>query len=219
MRPGARELQDDDVYLGDAVASVRELEKLAGLAAQSTVLDLGCGPGRLAVGLLATGLEVRYVGIDVNRAAVDWAERNLASQDDRLRFVHVDASNARYNASGTAPVELPLPDDYCDLVVLFSVFSHMLLGDIQSHLREISRVLRPGGRVYATAFVEDDVPDEEENPAGYFQLWSGPLHCVRLGKAAFEDLVHGAGFVVEAFEYRRHRGLQSVYVLRYPGGQ
>ena len=67
-------------------------------------------------------------------------------------------------------------------------------------------------RTFLTAFVEDDVPAEEENPVGYIAPSKGPLHRVRLNRQHFEKMVREAGLQVSVFRYAIHDG-QSVYVL------
>jgi SAM-dependent methyltransferase len=45
---------------------------------------------------------------------------------------------------------LPFPDATFDLVVLTSVFTHMLAPEKEHYVDEIARVLKPGGRCFAT---------------------------------------------------------------------
>ena len=49
----------------------------------------------------------------------------------------------------------------------------MLSDDVIFYLKEFNRILKPGGRVYMTAFVEENVPEEEENPATPSGLFAG----------------------------------------------
>jgi ubiquinone/menaquinone biosynthesis C-methylase UbiE len=101
------------------------------------VLDYGCGEGRLTFDLLRKG--ARYVtGIDVSEVRVDAARRRAdhLGVADRCRFVTADA-----HATG-------FPDASFDLVVGTDVLHHL---DLERALREIRRVLRPGGRA---VFVE-----------------------------------------------------------------
>jgi len=89
--------------------------------------------------------------------------------------------------------------------------------DTAAYLGEVSRLLKPGGRAFVTAFVEEGVPDVEENPAGYGPLeWSGPLHCVRFDKAFFEGMVRAAGLEVDSLEHGQETDGQSLYILRKP---
>ena len=47
----------------------------------------------------------------------------------------------------------PYADDTFDLVVLISVFTHMLPEDTERYVAEISRVLRPGGQCWASFYI------------------------------------------------------------------
>jgi SAM-dependent methyltransferase len=215
LRMGGPRFLDDEAYVESGRAIARRLSHSAGLTAESRVLDIGCGPGRLLTGLLAEmGSVAEYVGIDVKRSVIDWAVANLAQLDRHIAFRHIDVPNDRYNSEGKAdPHRLPIENERFDVIVLVSVFSHMWLRDIEAYCQEIARVLAPGGRVYLTAFTEDDVPHEEENPVDYYREWKGPLHCVRLNRQRFEEIVHDSGLLVHRFEYRHTADGQSSYVL------
>lgn len=198
--------------------NVRRAHELAALTADSRVLDIGCGSGRFLTGMLATYGRVRsYIGLDVRKPVIDWAAGNLTRPEwGDIRFAWLDLENARYNRAGGAihgEHVLPIASSSVDVVVLFSVFSHMTLPDTRGYLHEIRRVLADGGRCYCTAFVEDDAPEWEENPADYLRDWAGPLHCARFNRSAFEGLAQDAGLTIHNFVYRSHPTKQSAYVL------
>jgi SAM-dependent methyltransferase len=198
--------------------NVRALRRECGLDRSSRVLDIGCGPGRLLTGFLAAHhTPSMYVGLDVNLPAISWAQQVLGT-DRRFHFRHLDIVNERYNPGGSASsrgtaTELPVETASFDVITLLSVFSHMWLADIGPYLCEIARALAPEGRVSLTAFVEHGVPLEEENPDGYHRGWSGPLHCVRLDRHYFENLIYASGLAIASFRYRHTSDGQSSYVL------
>jgi SAM-dependent methyltransferase len=214
IRMGGEHFRDDAAFVERAVRDVRILVEEAGLDERSRLLDWGCGAGRLAVGVKHVfGAVADYHGVDVQALLVDWAQENLA--DERTRFTRVDLSNQRYNPRGRPVWTIPGADASVDVFYAYSVFSHMQLDETAAYLREIARLLAPGARAVITAFVEDDVPEWSENPAGYGPLeWSGALHCVRFDRPAFERLVREAGLAVDAFEYGQETDGQSRYVLR-----
>ena len=71
------------------------------------------------------------------------------------------------------------------------------------------------GKVYITAFVEENVQDVEENPKGYMGKESkGALHRVRYDKNFFFKMVRKANFCVDEFHHQLiERTGQSVLVL------
>jgi len=217
MRFCGQEFKDDAYYLKSARLEVQRLQRRAGLAPGGRVLDVGCGPGRLATGLLAElGDAASYTGVDVFRPAIDWCRRHLESRHPTYRFHHVDLANDRYNPTGAAVganVRLPVDDGAFDVVNLYSVFSHMYYGDIVAYLRELRRVVAPQGRIFLTAFVEDDVPNYAINPPGYRETWSGALHCVRFEREFFVEMLAEAGLSVDAFVHGRETNGQSAFYL------
>jgi ubiquinone/menaquinone biosynthesis C-methylase UbiE len=91
------------------------------------VVDLGCGPGNSAKHL-RDAVNGTVIGIDPARAMLTLARR----RDPRLALVRADGS------------ALPLRDGSADAVTMHSVL--YLLPDRAAALREVVRVLRPGGR-------------------------------------------------------------------------
>lgn len=96
-----------------------------------TILDLGCGCGRLTRWLrpLADPWATIH-GADTDQAAIGWCKQNIA---DAVFMLH-----------GEHP-PLPFADSSIDLVLAYSAFMHL---DPDSQLRwlaELQRILRPGG--------------------------------------------------------------------------
>jgi ubiquinone/menaquinone biosynthesis C-methylase UbiE len=94
------------------------------------VLDLGCGIGRLTPAL-AGAFGGPVYGVEPS---------------DRMRQIAIESAAhpaVRYLA-GRAE-RIPLPADSCDVVLMCLIIHH--LDDVAAGVAEISRVLRPGGRV------------------------------------------------------------------------
>ncbi|HEX8276672.1 MAG TPA: methyltransferase domain-containing protein [Longimicrobiaceae bacterium] len=213
------EFKDDGYFLASARGEAARLVGECGLTPASRVLDVGCGPGRLAIGILdRVGRVAEYRGIDVHRPSIEWCDRHLGRSDPPFRFQLVDVRNARYNPEGAdlaSTIRLPVADGRFDIAYLYSVFSHMLPPDVRGYLREIHRLLAPGGILFFTAFVEEGVPDVSENPDGYVQSWLGPLHCVRYQRGYLEGMLGDAGFETVRFVYGREtNGQSAVYARR-----
>jgi len=122
-------MQTDGPYatlLDDLVALVEPLDPA------SRALDLACGPGRVSRDLAPRCGEV--VGLDASAAMLERArERAVASGLGNTSFVEAVAAT------------LPFPDASFDLVILANVLFYV--ADPVDVLREVARVLRPGGRV------------------------------------------------------------------------
>lgn len=125
----------------------RKIVELAGIRPGERILDVGCGPGRLAIAAgIVAGMEGETCGIDPAPEMVELAHRNAARAGVRVRF-EVGVIEA-----------LPYPDDHFD-VVLNSLMLHHLPDELKRRgLAEIRRVLKPGGRVVAVDF--GATPDE-----------------------------------------------------------
>lgn len=96
-----------------------------------------------------------YIGLDIQRDAIEWAQKNIAPLNPRLSFVHLDIANTRYNPQGSIPydqVRLPIQSDSIDLVVFSSVFTHMRREGVEQYLKESRRVLVEKGIVAFSYF-------------------------------------------------------------------
>ena len=139
---------------------VDRLRRWAALAADEQVLEVGCGPGRSALALsdfLADGGS--YDGIDVDKRVIRWCRRHVEPKWPAGHFTHVDVWNGVYNKRGRIRpdrFEFPFADETFDVVFATSVFTHMLDDDVRRYIREVQRVLRPGGRSLCTFFVIGD---------------------------------------------------------------
>jgi hypothetical protein len=91
----------------------------------------------------------------------------------------------------------------------------MKIDNIKLYLNEFRRLLEPSGKIFLTAFVEENVPDMEINPPNYKMTWSGPLHCVRYNKEFFESIFLNYNFNIDKFEYGNETNGQSAFYLSY----
>jgi SAM-dependent methyltransferase len=111
--------------LGNQDANVRFIEQTGLLATDPEILEIGSGTGGLLHALRSRGLRAR--GVELRTAFIDQA-----------REWYGDIPIAAVSG-----LELPFPDDTFDVVMSFDVFEH--IPDSDGHLREVRRVLRPGG--------------------------------------------------------------------------
>ena len=102
------------------------------------LLDCGCGPGTITIGLAQAVNPGETVGVDAGENQVEIAQENAESQK---------VTNLRFEVGSI--YELPFEDDYFD-----AVFSHALLehlNDPTKALDEMVRVLKPDGIMGARA--------------------------------------------------------------------
>ena len=106
----------------------------------STVLDYGCYTGALTPKLLSYRAK-KIIGIDISEKGIGEAKRQYG---DKADFHVMDAHNLQFD------------DETFDLIVGRAILHHL---EFDVALREIARVLRPGGRA---VFIEP----LRDNPAG-----------------------------------------------------
>ena len=131
--------------------------ELCGLQPDEKILDVGSGIGRKTLPLVDY-LNERgsYDGLELVKSAVEWCTEKYTSKYPNFRFQHIDVYNAHYNPEGkyqASEYRFPFGDEEFDLVVLNSVFTHMLPAEVENYLREVARVLKPGGRCLISFFL------------------------------------------------------------------
>jgi ubiquinone/menaquinone biosynthesis C-methylase UbiE len=104
-----------------------------------TILDVGCGGGRTVSKLAAIATEGKVYG-------VDYSDESVAATKN---------TNARWIALGRVEVQqgsvsqLPFPDTMFDLIT--AVETHFWWPDFSGDMREVFRVLKPGGTLILIA--------------------------------------------------------------------
>ena len=204
VRRSNEKLADDDSYINSALSQIDSLRQYLELNQTTRIIDFGYGQGRFANGLILKLPDLQhYTGVDTDASAIKWCKRWIERYHPNFQFHFIPAQNARYNPSSVPRQELTLKQKGFRLAFLNSVFSHMLIEDVKFYLGEMHKLLIPGGVIYATAFVEESVPEIEENPDGYLsEDCVGPLHRVRYEKTYLLNLFKKAGFDLIDFEYR-----------------
>ncbi len=132
------------------------IAEYTGIAPGASVLDIGCGAGRLAIGLAPhVGREAKYVGFDINEEGIRWAKENIEPRWKNASFSHFDIQNTHYNSKGGVEADqfrFPYADESFDLAILTSGFTHFYRADTDHYLSEIRRVLKKDGLCLSTWF-------------------------------------------------------------------
>ncbi len=173
-----------------AVADLREGE---------TVLDLGSGGGAdVLISARRVGPAGKAIGLDMTDEMLELARRNAAE---------AGVENVKF-AKGYIE-DMPLPDASVDVVISNCVIN--LSADKRQVMREVARVLKPGGRLAVSDIIAD--PDMDEATRADMRQWTG---CIAgaLTRQDFEDALAEAGLTdVEIREtHRVHEHASSAIV-------
>ena len=96
------------------------------------VLDFGCGPGTISVGLARAIAPGHLDGVDMEPSQIELAKSTAQASD---------VSNATFHVGDVTA--LPFEDDYFDVAHCHNVLMHV--PDTAAVLAEVKRVLKPGG--------------------------------------------------------------------------
>ena len=154
--------------------SVWELERTLAIVGRSlasfdSILDFGCGCGRMLLWMEAAGQAAELHGTDIDCEAVEWCRR------------HIPYAQVSVNAPDPP---LPYPDRKFELVFNHSVFTHIDETRQDQWLEELHRVVRPGGLVVLSTHGETALPDD---------AWQLRDRLERDGIVYLENSVHDSG--------------------------
>ena len=104
----------DDARWAEAPDVAEYVMKIAGLKAGDSVLDAGCGLGRISVELAALGLDV--TGVDIIQTELDAAAESAAAEGVPLRLVNADLRTFKSERLFDCAVNLYTSFGYCDTI-------------------------------------------------------------------------------------------------------
>jgi len=184
------------------------------LADDARILDCACGRG-FYLNMVRHVSACRLVGLELDADIIAKAQRNAGHLPD----VTLTRGNI---------FALPFPDDYFDGVILSEILEH--IDDDVAGLREVRRVLKPGGVVAITVphanypFWWDPINKTLETVL-HTKIRRGPLAGIWAGHVRLyerDDLraaAEGAGFIVEAERSFTHYSFPFIHNLVYGLGK
>ena len=169
------------------------------------MLDLGCGTGTLTLLIKSRHHQAEVLGLDADPKVLEVARRKAARARLNVGLDH-----------GMA-FELPYPDAFFDRVISSLLFHHLMPENKERTLREVFRVLRPGGELH----VADWGKAQNMLMRMAFllvQMLDGFRTTADNVRGLLPELIQAAGFesVQESARYMTIVGSLSLYAGRKP---
>ncbi|MGM5470795.1 class I SAM-dependent methyltransferase [Flavobacteriaceae bacterium LMO-SS05] len=120
------------------------------------ILDFGCGTGLLSMAaqnfINNNGF---YLGIDLNKEEIEFCKLNY--KNPNINFKHIEANNAFYSKTNEKNKNhWDIENNSIDMVTALSVWTHLNEADAIFYFKEVSRVLKKGGKAIITFFYLDE---------------------------------------------------------------
>ena len=180
-------LYDPIVKLLGGGAARQELLAQAGIRPTDRVFDLGCGTGTLAVAIKKQFPRVEIVGLDPDPRALARARRKAAREALAIQFDQGFGD------------QLPYPAALFDRALSSFMFHHLPSEERLKTLREVYRVLKPGGEFHLA-----DFEGPEDHKQGFFKrLLFSHAHLKENSAASVIALMKEAEFADAAKTSRR----------------
>ena len=138
----AREVKIDQVVGSGDFDLIGRIElgllKMEGLQPEHTLVDLGCGIGRLAVHVIPALSGGSYIGIDISETMLKRAKARITQTlpNPSCSITWIKQTRSHFT----------LTERSVDMMCAFSVFTHMEHEDSYRYLRDALRIVKPLGR-------------------------------------------------------------------------
>jgi len=164
------------------------------------VLDVGCGAGQVAKAVKRERPDLEVLGCDVSRAAIAAASGSPQGVDFRLSTAE----------------RLPFADGELDFVWIFDVLEHV--DDPERVLREVARVLKPGGGFHIVLPLEGQ-PRTLYRLVGTGTRWTAKVrhggHIQIFSAERFRAMAAECGLPVMRARWSYHFMLQALDLLYF----
>jgi len=208
---------NDRVFYESAMDEGIRLTQKLGVSRNTKILEIGCTTGRTFIGLVQKIPDIYYIGIDINRWNIEWCRKYLSRGNPSYNFDYFDLKHVMYNPLGVIELNndfhFPYDSNTFDVVYATGVLPNYISEEVSIILKDFNRLMKSGGRLFITSFVEENVPDMEENPENYLMKFTYPRQIVRYERRFFDKLLNEAGFNIDSFEHRTEIDFQSAYYL------
>ncbi|MHB8174767.1 MAG: class I SAM-dependent methyltransferase [Nitrospirota bacterium] len=153
------------------------------------ILDIGCGTGLLGIASEPfTGDGGSYTGMDVMAKDVNFCRTHYPSPP--FEFIHLNIKNPKY-APDQEDKKLPWPleNESFNLALALSVWTHLGEEDAIFYMKEVCRVLKPGGKAIISFFLLDELYREG---LGRRSKEPGKFHMTSQAKWIFDKPAYGS---------------------------
>lgn len=152
--------KDANLFIESGRQTFNILKDRAKLSPSHTILDAGCGCGRVAFHLLDyLSAEGQYYGFDICPEHIEWCSKNISPSFPNFHFIHIDVKKKLYNPAGKLQLRnaaLPYSANMFDVICAHSLFTHMLHDEVEHYFSEFSRITKRNGTFYASYYLMND---------------------------------------------------------------